>query len=52
MRTHQMIRHLRTRVGCLIRLIHAVHADWGNATAVPRRSDLVELLCCGRESWD
>ena len=46
-----MIRHLRTWVRRLIRLIHAVHGVWDNATAVPCQSIWVGWWCSGRESW-
>jgi hypothetical protein len=45
--THKMIRHLRTRIGDVVRLIHTIHDDVCNATAMPRRLRLVEVWFAG-----
>lgn len=42
-----MIRDLRTRIGHVVGLIHAIHDDVCNATAMPRRLSLVEARCAG-----
>lgn len=44
-RTHKMSRHLRARVAAagIVCLIHTVHAEQYDATAVPRDSDLRDV---------
>lgn len=39
-RTHQVVRHLRAGVptASIVRLIHAIHLDQGDATTIPRVS--------------
>jgi hypothetical protein len=40
-----VVRHLRTWVGDIVRLIHAVHGEWFNATTMPRVLRVWVLRC-------
>jgi hypothetical protein len=43
--THEVIGHLRARIGRIVGLIHAVHCCRENATAMPRVSMCMTVLC-------
>ena len=49
--THQMVRHLRARVGGTVGLVHAVHGVLSNATVMPLFREGLKIAVCTRDSW-